>query len=306
MNIFTFLTKLEQPQNSLEFDSMLWEFRGKEYPLLFFSMLIPKLRLNSIDRSSLSIETLSNLDMSFLNESARYWLGDSLLDKRNSEIFEQYFKTYSGNSKFAAFVIAATKQISKKALGINIDCAVGYAEYKYLYRFFFPSYSYDETIIKVIIQKNYKLSLELACQIVRYQALLGKQEPKGFMSWLEHLISPARPLFILSQHFFARDKVKFFNMWCKCKDYYPKEFWICYWLEQLWQAVVFLDELKRSKSIEYASNMVQKLPFSYMQHDYKKNSISQLTQAYHYLYTLDCLIKNGENRELELFYYKFF
>jgi hypothetical protein len=305
MDIFSFLYKLIQQDESIN-RSVVWEFRGKEYPILFFSLLNPIARMSSVDRDQFDIQNLYDLEMSFLPVSTRYWLGDILKEEKSRQDFDAYIRSYDGQQKFALFLSSDSKPLEVKSINIELDSPIGLTEYKLLYNFFFPNLSYDESVLRSLFKQNIRVSLDDACQLARYQTLLGKQDPGSIQPWLEYLVAPPHSLFLFSQYFFAKEASFFLKEWRALKVKYPFEFWLTYWLEQIWQALIFLDEFRTSKNLDQARNVTKRLPFSFMQKDYRKTSYQELSRAYQFLYNLDYRSKNGDVEDgLELFYFKF-
>jgi hypothetical protein len=113
---------------------------------------------------------------------------------------------------------------------------------------------------------------------------------------------PELSLFTLSQYFFARDGMRFFKQWSILKDQYAAPFWISFWSEQLWRASSFI-ELSEQHNFAEAKRISFKLPFSFIQRDWKNVTVQELKRAHDVLYHCDCAIKNGgDPNVLELFY----
>jgi hypothetical protein len=63
--------------------------------------------------------------------------------------------------------------------------------------------------------------------------------------------------------------------------------------------------MERREMVE-AKKVGFRLPFSFMQRDWKKTSVHELIQAHDCIYALDYGLKNGGEFWMELFYTKFF
>ena len=96
-------------------------------------------------------------------------------------------------------------------------------------------------------------------------------------------------------------------LWDTFEAEYPMTFWCAYWSEQLWRAYharYYLDrqQMQQAKSIAY------RLPFSYMQKDWKKSTLIELRNAHQWIYELDLAYKNNIETQagIDLFFTKFF
>jgi hypothetical protein len=127
------------------------------------------------------------------------------------------------------------------------------------------------------------------------------------MSFFEKIIVPETSLFVISQYFFAKDSRAFFNVWHQYQLEYPLAFWSVFWSEQLWRAY-FVWFYLNQKNHAAAKSMSFRLPFTYLQKDWKKSSLTELKNAHQYIYELDLNAKSSVETtySLDLFYSKFF
>ena len=127
---------------------------------------------------------------------------------------------------------------------------------------------------------------------MRYDMVLGRNKEDFFVSYIPLLVKHEETLFALSQYFFALQPEKFFTALAPLELVYPIEFWIAFWLEQLWQAILFIESALRQGPL-IAKTFVSRLPFSFTQKDWKNFSCEDLIKAHTKLYTYDYMFKNG-------------
>ena len=141
--------------------------------------------------------------------------------------------------------------------------------------------------------------------MMAYQATVGRKYQDFFADWLDKLIIPQKSFFTLSQYLFARRPQLFFEQWNACKGEYPPEFWIAYWSEQIWQAMLYVQRA-RTQGVMEAKKGTYKLPFSFLNKDWSHYTPATLAAAHEALYCFDYNLKNGgTGNGLELWYHKF-
>ena len=96
------------------------------------------------------------------------------------------------------------------------------------------------------------------------------------------------------------------ELWAKIGHQYPGQYWVSFFAEQLWQAILFLEE-RSSGSASAGHTQKYRLPFSFTTKDYKKHTIKDLTQAYQDLFYIDNSAKQGADidAQLDLFIARF-
>ena len=124
-------------------------------------------------------------------------------------------------------------------------------------------------------------------------------------TWFEKIVVPEESLFSLAQFFFARKKDAFFKVWLNLKDEYNGAFWTTFWSEQLWKAYHVVS-LRKEGNFAAAKQMESRLPFSFLQKDWKTFDAKELSHAHDFLYSIDHRLKNGlSDNGLEIFYHGF-
>lgn len=286
-------------------------------PLLFFTLLKDKIKQKTGNQIySLNIYNLdaaalkSTLETSFLGQSNIYWLGDlTNLSDHDAKSWSKYFQSYSGPHTilfFANDTISHFQQLtqSNKAGSIKIDLNIDKNLYKELYNFFLNQ-NPDNIFVEKLFTINNLISLDSAVLLIYYQSLMGRKSEDFFAVWLDKIITNEKSLFTLSQHFFAKNQQAFFNLWLEVKEVYPDEFWIVYWSDQLWHAIFFVDYMKASMTKEARS--INRLPFAFIQKDWKKCDSIELKNSHKFLYQLDYNQKNSAaTHGLDLWLFKYF
>jgi hypothetical protein len=263
----------------------------------------------SLDISQPLSDLQMQLESSFLGMTKKYWLGNvDAVSKSAIEEWKNYLHTYQGpNCLLYASAEAPKKDASQRYRVIDIPDALHKKEFIELFSFFVkvPAKT-DSSRIDALYAKTDAISLDNASLLLYYLQVMGAQASEFFDHWLDHIVIPQKSLFNLSQHLFARQEKPFLNYWSAIKNNYPEQFWISFWSEQLWRAAFYCKYMQQSKIIE-AKNIGQRLPFSFLQKDYKKHSFNELYKAHQTLYDLDYGLKHGASSiGLDLFLYNFF
>lgn len=276
-------------------------FQAKQYPLLFFTALQSQLKKQSaleiIDlEQEDSNQVFIRLETSFLGQSLIYWLKNShLLEEKAKNRLRNYLDAYQGPHILVAFFSDEEKIIEKKnQLLVEVDSVdrdVSLALFK-LYGI--EKTARVDSFIAKLFTRSIQISVDHLCVLAYYVSILGSALDDFAQSWLDALIEPHSSLFSLSQHFFAKNSSLFVKEWNTVHAHYPDIFWITFFSEQLWRAaqVVRLNEQKQfaqSKSVGF------RLPFSFLQYEWKKYKYEELMRAHDCLYTLDFQIKNGSD-----------
>lgn len=308
MHLTEFLKKISQP-GSLQ-SQVVFSFKGSEYPLFFFSRLMQKItalhgivvqKIDLVEADPASVK--SQLAMSFLGEHYLYWLGNLAdLEGKKKQAWLALASTYTGPHKLAFFVdeeAAATGDF------IELPPAVDQNLYEELFTFL-KQEKISKALVKKIMARGEKISLDTACLLFEYQAVVGAGTEQFFEHWFSKLVSSEKSLFILSQHFFAKAERPFTELWQGVRADYPDVFWVTFWSEQLWRAHYVVKCLQEKNLVE-AKKISFRLPFSFMQRDWRKVSLRELSAAHQRIYDLDFALKNGASETgLDLFFVQFF
>lgn len=288
-------------------------FTGQSYPILFFSQLRSYFKI----KKNYSILTLLpdkniqiNLSMSLVTETPLYWLSSlEELSKKEQKELCTFLGTYSGPHRIVLFIpeelstcinsrwtlIKIPEYCDKLLFSVLADWFSAEAKNKRETALLTPA---------LFKQKN-NFSLDDACLLLYYQAVIGKNISSFVSQCLPQLVSPSTSLFALSQSLFSHDATTFWKQWQQVAMQFSPQFWIAFWSEQLWRATNYI-ALQRGKQNREAKIMSAKLPFSFVQRDWHRYSALELKNAHDYIYTLDYNLKHGAtDYGFDLFYASF-
>jgi len=314
MKLSEFLLSIQQEKKLPS--SHLICFSGKDnYPLLFFSLLLNWLKKQ---QSSAVVSTAvhdqkelfmqAQLETSFLGTSLFYWIGNLMQCNRKIQIeWIDYLQKYQGPHKIAFFITQEVPlSFSDNTIVVTLPSAVSYEDMLLLQRLFSSFSMLNRQFVRQLSKIKQKISLDSFCLLLNYCLLIGKNSDEFFTAWLDYLLPIQPSLFELSQYFFAKNGKQFFITWSHICNNYNSQFWVVFWSEQIWRAMLWID-LYRNKRFDEAKRMQFKLPFSFLKHDWKKYCFSELQSAHQFITVIDHHLKNnGSSQGLDLFYSKFF
>lgn len=287
------------------------------YPLLFFSLLMRKQHAADtvhIDVSDQSEEIIkAQLETSFLGMTRTYRLGGLHgLSKSAAQQWLHYLSSYQGPNHILFAVSNETAEPYKKDARhaitfVDIPAQIQKPFFIGLFTHLARQPSVMERrYIDQLYVRTEKISLDTACVLIQYLQVLGSSAQEFFTHWIDKLVVPDKSLFLLSQYFFAKQSMHFLNMWTGLKDEYPDQFWISFWSEQVWRAL-FYCQCMQQRDIANAKKIGYRLPFSFLQKDYRNCNVQQLKEAHEALYDLDWKLKNGAGTMgLDLFFLRYF
>ncbi len=289
-------------------------FTAKEYPVLFFATLLDRLRkiitpapktLSFLEADFTALQ--AQLSTTFLGQQDILWCGNlSGLDLSTRKKMIPFTSAYQGPHALLAFMTSKDLPASvDKQCIVNLDDPLSPAEREQLVTLLFDRLQWKQ--VHELTKESYKtMSLDTLVLLAQYRLVLGKNTQLFMQQWFEKLLAPDESLFTLTQWFFARKPQHFFRTWHSIKDNYVPVFWTTFWSEQLWRAHYALVLRKQNKLAE-AKQMAYRLPFSFLQRDWKNVSESELQKAHSFMYTADFNSKNGSSDLfLEVFFNNFF
>lgn len=310
MQLQQFISSLQSSQ-SIQTYPVIY-FIGQEYPALFFSQLFDYVRqqkpVQRIDPTMVPMqEVIASLEMSFLGNEHIAWLGNvgELEPKMQKQVFV-YSGTYVGPHKLWFFVPTdLSRNLPDTGCIVTLPSTVTLEDYTHICHLFMPSLSDKTKAFKKVFEQH-AVSLDIACLLMVYHRVLGRNITSFLDDWLLHIIKPGSSLFTLSTQFFAKDAAAFYHTWHTISQEYPSTFWIVFWSEQLFRAHSVVQCMQQKKPTQ-AKAVSYRLPFSFMQQDWKRFSLAELQNAHRYVYSLDYAVKNGGNEGyVDLFYGLFF
>ena len=289
---------------------------GPTYPLLFFSFFLENCKNKSIgpmqiiDLSQVPCDVASaQLSTSFLGSRSYYWLKNlSELDAKKRAYWYSFVQQYQGPNCLFLFSEKSLGQKTEKIVEFEIPEYLDMTTAIPILNALVP----DETrrcslAMRTVFKKRRKIMLDELCQLARYMIISGPAFERFLTDWLDIIMVPESSLFDLSKYLFARNQEAFFRVWNVIGPQYGELFWVAYWSEIFWRAYNF-SRLSSLGLHDQAKKFAVRLPFNFIQGDWRTISLNELKEAFHYVYMLDTDIKNGSQGMpfLNLLYLKFF
>lgn len=303
-----------------KFPSVIFIYED-EYPVLYFSTLWQRLSQQSV----LSVKNISSLidqkdqldaqvQTTFLGQRYTLWLGslsEDLTDGQRAHIFS-LISGYQGPHRLVLAVKSdhlPKNYMSKKnkqaaaAYGIVEISKTSITTYKKeILQFLYPELSY--AVIESWVTSISKL--DALIMLAQYGMVVGRKSDQFVQQWIPKILPVEASLFTLAQYFFAKKPKQFFELWHNVASLYPATFWTVYWSELLWRAY-YVIVLQQKQAIADARKMAYRLPFSFIQKDWRTVSLSALRSAHSLLYDIEWRVKNGASEHhFELFFTTFF
>lgn len=312
MELLSFIKTCIHDPASLAAQSILC-FRGpKEYPLLFFTQFLAwTKRIKSIvlvldlERDDADDRLRAQLQTSFLGECGFYWLGNlSNLSEKRFKLWVPFIQQYSGPHCLAFYV----HEDAKLTLAADVPSVV--VPNKVMWPSFELLLGLESDLPKGTIAACRRLCgaypealpLDSMYVLLRYAILLGERQQEFTQQWLDQIMVNEQSLFTLSQYFFARNPASFFTYWRKIGGEYPEVFWVAYWSDQVWRAFLYSSLMRERRAVE-AKKLGFRLPFSFLNTDWRAWTPEDLKKAHEQLYSLDYSLKNGGSSSgIDLFY----
>lgn len=276
-------------------------FYAKTYPLIFFSYLKNKLSASFIDFDNSDFDKFkSNLSISFLGSSSVFLVNISSLSSSKRNKVVDYLVNYTGPNS----VLAYTDNADEFTQYVDLDKEKK-KDSKSIFKFLGI---FGKNNLRPILDKisQEELSVDELLILYFYSTCLGSQRDSFESQWLGRIIKSSTSLFDLSGYFFSKNRKKFFRLLAKLEESYSEMFWISFWSEQIYRAYFYIDSRKKNDLAE-AKRISYKLPFSFMQKDWKFIDCKLLSKVHNDIYKLDYSLKNGSsNITLDLFYSRYF
>lgn len=275
--------------------------KADEYPLLFLNRFLDFVQKKvSMSKRTLDLQAteipqiVAQLEMSFLGQNNLYWLGDlSDLSVKAYAYWLTYLASYKGPHKLVFFTKKDVKDDA--VMLIDLPQKVDRAIYKSMILPFLWSEENHETILMMleyVFKQTGTLSLDQAVRLTDYALVVGAGRRVFVDSWIDALVQPESSLFNLSGALFSGNKKKFFEQWKKIKSEYEFPFWIAYFSEQFFRASYYVSYKKQNDLLQ-AKKIGFRLPFSFLQKDWKRWDCSLFQKAHQQVYDLDVQLKNG-------------
>jgi hypothetical protein len=282
-------------------------------PVTFIAQIIANARMQGatievIDVASIpTAHFIAQLQTSFLGMGLIYYLRNCHeLDKKNHQLLLEFLGAYQGPHQILLGALNENAVRLNKQCLVEIPHAIDVTTMLTLFNFLKKKNNLQvQKFIQSLCASYNSITLDQACMIFSYMQVIGKVDECANL--FEKILQSEQSLFSLSQYFFAKDASNFFKRWAIIEQEYPMTFWCTYWSEQLWRAYYVCYYLERQQ-IQQAKSFGYRLPFSFVQKDWKKSSLQELRKAHQAIYELDVANKNNIETQagIELFYIKFF
>lgn len=318
---------LKQIQQSPEFPGLfVIALQGHDDPAAFLGgfyqrlkELLGELTCLDLEQSTLN-DCKAHLDMSFLGMRKLYVLKNfTALDAASRKAWKTYLEAYRGPHGILFFESLGAAPRGRKAapkkivplwsgehqMVIELPEKVDREVYAELFSFFYPTIAFDKAFMQHAFLHQEMLTLDDAYRIMGYQVVVGRNGKEFFESWYAKLVISEASLFTLSQYLLQKNPRLFLRQWKACKDEFPQEFWIAYWSEQMWQAAQYVS-IARSSGADEAKRGTYRLPFTFLNTDWRRYTPQALAAAHNGLYELDYSNKNGGGEyALDLWLHRF-
>lgn len=282
------------------------------YPLLFMRRLCTHVQLllnkslRVIDVTTCTFDQLqAQLAMSFLGQEYLYLLGDcSVLRAPEKQKLYKFLISYRGPHAVIFFI---GQQPIGDIFCITLPESLNSTDYQQLAPFFLTD---DQARCAPILQKIFShvgvLSLEQTVQLTDYAQVLGNQRMAFLNQWLHRIIKPEGSLFQLSGALLAANPKSFWQQWQLLERAYEFPFWLAYFSDQFFRAYFYI-LYKQHNNHELARRASARLPFSFIQRDYKRYTPQKFLHAHAQLCELDWHLKTGGSAlTLESIFVRFF
>lgn len=279
-----------------------------EIPVIFFSLLLKKLQekidVRHIDIKELKADELqAQLQLSFLGSSSFFWFSDiTTLNEKDGKTLQKIIVSYDGPNHIGFFSKAAID--NHHILNISLDDITTEEQFKDIIMVCFGTINKSLDFgIKQFFKKRSKFTVDQVILLSYYSSMLGSSTQDFMQEWFTKIIFSEESLFNISSLLFAKNK-QFLPTWHAIKDQYAPVFWTVFWSDQFFRAFWYV-HYQQKRKFNQARQISFKLPFSFLNTDWKKHSPKKLQEAHAFFYMLDCGIKNNGSFIPEAFFMKF-
>lgn len=304
-------------KGSIIFDTPVLLLVGRQYPLLFFSLLLQRLRKNShnyvtvIDLKVVPKNEAQRLiQSSFLGLKTIFFLGsvaELSVNEQNSWL--EYFRKYQGPHTIIAYA-ESNEQFQKNGTDyIDIPDVLSFDLINVIAELMYELTDRERVqyFFKKVLEVAGLISLEQLCLLLFYAQVSPKNHDQFCKEILPLIVQPQHSLFALSDAFFEKNIKKFLLLWQPLSAQFSIQFWISFWSEQVWRAYFYVSCMKAGR-IADAKKIMYRLPYSFTQKSWKNYTLEPFIKGHDFLYKLDYDAKNGaiaQEAMLDLFCIKF-
>ncbi len=142
-----------------------------------------------------------------------------------------------------------------------------------------------------VAQRYGRVSWSHGIALAPYAALLGKGTEEFADRWIDQLVMSRSALFLVSQHFFAKDRQSFYYLWVRLLPLYSQEFWLVYWSDLFWRAHSYIIAMREGG--HDSTELSRGLPFNFVRSCWKRYDLTLLADAVERLSRYDIHSKQG-------------
>lgn len=300
MDLKTFLEH-SKDQEWWSNQSIVFFVMDADYPCLFFAHLFKQVRPLIGHVQSLDFHDAENAhamraacESSFLGNKSYYWCKHTgALDAKRRALWLDYFKRYRGPNCLLVGASQVPTGIDKHIVQITIEELTTTSEIQQILAWSgIRDIKLRSFIAAELCKRTKKVPLDTVCLSAYYGMLAGADYAAILPRIFDTLLLPEKSLFNLSGFLLARNGQQFFRAWGAIADDYPEIFWISYWADVLWRAYFFASRMQAGNIVE-AKQIGNRLPFSFLQRDWKTADTDRLKSGVVSLYEMDRDLKNG-------------
>lgn len=153
-----------------------------------------------------------------------------------------------------------------------------------------------ELFFTALYKRGYKFSLDEIARLLPYAQLVGARVDEFAAAVLPKVIASDHTLFELATAFFARDTETFKTLYEALAQEFQTPFWLTYFSEQAFRAYWYIVYKHAGKLVE-AQKIGYRLPFSFLQKDWRHHDKDALLKLHDRLYQCDSDFKLGASEQ---------
>lgn len=142
------------------------------------------------------------------------------------------------------------------------------------------------------LTRTMNLSCAQLIQLLPYAQVIGSRTQEFETELLPRIIMVESSLFDVGSAFFAKDLNLFSTRWRTINNHYQTPFWLSYFSDQLFRAACYA-AAKKEGAITEAQRIAFRLPYSFVQRDWKLHQPWALWQLHDQLIHYDAHFKMG-------------
>lgn len=263
---------------------------------------IRNLPVGVIDFKSASVSSLEQtLAMSFLGEQKLYSLGN-LSDLSPKDLARVHQLLLSGNLAHAviAFEVVDKEQAAPVELQpIALAPTLSAADIELFINLVVPQETERRRVLgffRLVAQSGQQLTMSTIVGLLPYALVVGTRADSFITDELPRIVQADHSLFDLSTAFFAGDEERFKDLFTQLSVHYQEPFWIVFFSEQIFRAYWFIQYRQSNRTVD-AQKIAFRLPYSFIQRDWRKHKPTELYNLHNQLCLFDRALKNGAHPE---------